>query len=450
MTTIISVREAIREDASFVEQIMEEALQSYYEGDHCAHARRILSAHLQGGVDPVGHFSVTQKIFIATCGNKPAGMINVVGKKQGTFKISPLIVAQTYRGGHGVGSYLLGYAEQYAQSHRVRQIYCTVAEQNIRAHQFFLRKGYIVAGRSHSHYKPGVTETMMYKLFFSDDVLSYLDQSSISVFPFNEAVHGAAAHDLMLGLLPRHFRGVDENWVAALYAGYRRRFFKDVNVKYKLIYVAIQDNQQMVGVIGATPKKGQPIKIVPLLGVTPQAFAALVADIPQHLREYGHKLYTHLVPSVEEVMVLQRFGWSLDCMLPAAYHDQFVTQQWSYTYGAAHMRNMRVKNKFFQYIRQGAKDLEVRVGYDNIRRIQPNEEIRLATHDKSMIVRVKAIRRYQTFVEALGAEPAARIAPGCSTEELLSLLQRLYPPPKEQLGIYVLEIEPLIGDKRIT
>ena len=45
----------------------------------------------------------------------------------------------------------------------------------------------------HSHYKPGVTETMMYKLFFADAVLTQLDETSISVVPFDQDSHGSQA-----------------------------------------------------------------------------------------------------------------------------------------------------------------------------------------------------------------------------------------------------------------
>ena len=53
-------------------------------------------------------------MFIAEINHHPAGMIHLVVKKQGTVKISPLIVAPEYRGKFGVGSELLRYAEKFA------------------------------------------------------------------------------------------------------------------------------------------------------------------------------------------------------------------------------------------------------------------------------------------------------------------------------------------------
>ena len=88
------IREAREEDFDFVVALMDTALGPYYGGDHRAHARRIFSAHIAGGQDRIGHFSFEQKIFLLTLNDKPVAMVNIVGKRQATYKISPLIVDQ--------------------------------------------------------------------------------------------------------------------------------------------------------------------------------------------------------------------------------------------------------------------------------------------------------------------------------------------------------------------
>lgn len=153
----VGIREAVSTDFEFVASLMESALAPFYSGDHRAHARRIFDSHVLGGIDDIGHFSAEQKMFIAEVDGVPAGVIHVVGKKQRTYKISPLIVHPDFRGGFGVGRALLEHAEMYAKANGARQIYCTVAEQNKGALQFFLKNNYIVGGRSHSHYKIGIT-----------------------------------------------------------------------------------------------------------------------------------------------------------------------------------------------------------------------------------------------------------------------------------------------------
>ena len=102
----IIVRPARADDFDFVADLMIRALTPFYDGDHYAHARRIFDAHMAGGVDRVGQFSAGQHMFIAESDGQPAGVIHVVNKKQGTVKISPLIVDTAYRGKMGVGSVL--------------------------------------------------------------------------------------------------------------------------------------------------------------------------------------------------------------------------------------------------------------------------------------------------------------------------------------------------------
>lgn len=305
--------------------------------------------------------------------------------------------------------------------------------------QFFLRKGFIRAGSSDSHYKSGMTEAMLYKPLYEVSTIASLDKLHVSVLPFSERYKEQVAK-ILLEKLPPSFDGVDDKWVAALFEGYRRRHTADVNAKYKLIYVAIDSGGDVIGVAAATPKKGSPIKVMPFIATNMVAFEALLIDIPHQLVPYGHKLYIHINPTAEEVISFQRLGWKLDAAMPSSYHPNVVTQQWSLDIGETTMRTMRVKKRFFDLISSGRKDLEVRVCYDSINRIQVGERIRLVTHTLSFDVRVNGIRRYSTFEAMLEKEPYERIAPDCkSPPELLSLFRNIYSPDKEKLGVVVLE-----------
>ena len=328
------------------------------------------------------------------------------------------------------------------RSHQARQLYCTVAEKNKAAMQFFLRKGFIKAGSSENHYKSGVTEVMLYKPMHGASRLMSLDELHVSVLPFDDAdteLKEQIVH-LLLEKLPSSFEGITNEWVVAFFDGYHRRDTTDINAKYKLIYVARDSTGLVIGVAGATPKKGNPIKVMPLIAMNIVAFEALLIDIPHQLVPYGHKLYIHINPTVKEVISLQRFGWKLDIAMPAAYHPDVVTQQWSLDIGETTMRTMRIKSRFFDLIRLGKKTLEVRVGYDSINRIQIGERIRLETHLSNTIVRVKDIRRYRTFADMLEEESYNRIIPyATSRAQVLGLLKNVYPPEKERLGVVVLE-----------
>lgn len=300
-----AIREAVEADIDFVVGLMVQALDPYYGGDHVGHARRIFSTHVSGGKDRLGFFSREQRMFIATINGVPSRMIHVVGKRQETYKISPLIVSPALQGKHGVGSKLLKHAEDYARQNGARQMYCTVAEQNASAVGFFRKNGYTVAGRSDSHYKVGITELMLYKLFVDGDFQDRFDRPHISVLPA-EPEHEARIRQLLLEHLPKCFSGIDGSWVDALFSGYRRSGSRDINEKYKVIYVATNRANEVLGVVGATPKKGEPIKLMPFIATDLPAFTALLSDVPFFLKPHGRKLYLHIAPTVDETIALQQ------------------------------------------------------------------------------------------------------------------------------------------------
>jgi ASC-1-like (ASCH) protein/GNAT superfamily N-acetyltransferase len=418
-----------------------EALAPYYDGDHVAHARRIFHAHLRGGRDEFGYFSLEQKMFILDLDGQPAGMIHVVRKRQDTFKVSPIIVAEQHRGVKGLGGRLLESAEHYAGGHAARQMYCTVSEENRAALQFFARHGYTVAGRAPHQYKPGIAELMMYKPFRATGFEDRFDEPNITVSPLEEDLEPQVT-ELLLRTLPEHFQGIDEAWVASLFAGYRRRSTGDISQKYKLVSVALGRPRNVLGVLAATPKKGAPIRIMPFVATTLPAFIALLTEMPYLLKPHGRKLYLHALPTVEETIALQQRGWVLEGLLPGAYHRDQVIQQWGIELpGEDFMRLMRVKKHYLSQIRDGKKTLEVRVGYPNILQIQPGERIRLASRTETTVVRVNDVRKYHTIDAMVEREDTDRIAPGLRPQEVSELLRRIYPPHLEKRGVIVLDIQ---------
>ena len=436
----IVVRPARADDFDFVADLMIRALTPFYDGDHYAHARRIFDAHIAGGIDRVGQFSAGQYMFIAESDGRQVGVIHVVEKKQGTVKISPLIVDTAYRGKMGVGSMLLKHAEDFARSLGARQIYCTVAEPNKKALGFFLRKGFRITGTAKDHYKIGIDEHMLYKQLIDE---AGFDSPNISVVPFDESQHADGARALILSQMSGDFDGVDSNWVDALFAGYRRMESGDVNTKFKIIFVAECDGR-VVGVAGATPKKGRPIKLMPLVASSEAAFEALIIDLQGLLEDYGHKLYVHLVPEPWQVACLQRHGWSLEGVFPGGYAPNSVVQQWGFNFNkeGASVRKMRIKKPYFDAIMEGRKTLEVRVGYNSIKRLKAGGLLQLETGHTSGVVRIKSIRIYRSFADMLSSEVWQQIVPQAkSEEEALRLLRKIYPDHKERLGVHVIEVE---------
>jgi ribosomal protein S18 acetylase RimI-like enzyme len=324
----VCVRDAIPSDFPYIAAVMNNTLAEHYGGDHLAHARRIFRAHMDGHIDRVGQFSVEQRTLIATIKDDFAGMLHVVGKRQGTYKISPLIVARDYRGEFGVGSKLLAHAEEYAKRNGARELYCTVTGHNGRALRFFEDRGFLCAGMAEGYYKIGMREYLMYKPLGVPNGGARPQWSSVRFAPFTHQ-YTAQAKRLILSRIPQDFQGIDSRWVDALLVAYARRQSNDIHLKYCLIYILADDQNDVWGIVAATPKKGGSIKLMPFVGSDSHAFEVMLKEVPEALGKSGHKMYAHLVPSVAETISLQRAGWSLDAVMPAAYHSDRVTQQWS-------------------------------------------------------------------------------------------------------------------------
>ena len=95
---------------------------------------------------------------------------------------------------------------------------------------------------------------------------------------------------------------------------------------------------------------------------------------------------------------------------------------------AAPARKMRIKKPYYDAIMSGRKTLEVRVGYGSIKRLRTGELLQLETSHESGAVKIKSIQ----------IVPQAK-----DRAEALRLLQKIYPPRKEKLGVYAIEIAKL-------
>jgi ASC-1-like (ASCH) protein/ribosomal protein S18 acetylase RimI-like enzyme len=446
MTTVnrstVVIRSAENDDFEWVANLMERTLTPFYDGNHRDHARRIFDTHISGGVDLVGHFSSGQHMFLAEVDGERAGLLHVVDKKQLTVKISPLIVLSKFRG-HGVGGALMNHAINYAIDHGARQLYGTVAKPNKKALGFFLANGFRVTGMAKDHYKRGVDEYMLYKQLVPD---TRLEDPNISVVPFVPELHAESARELILREMQGDFLGVDDTWVDALYAGYERRGSLDINEKFKIIFVA-ESGGKITGIAGATPKKGDPIKLMPLVASDEASFEALIIDLQSLLSDYGHKLYVHLVPQAWQVACLQRHGWILESVFPGGYAPNSVVQQWGHhiqQIKGVNVKNMRIKWPYYQAIMRGEKTLELRVGYDGIKKIKEGDLIDLHTSQAHSLVRIKSVRVYTTLKDVVDTEDWKQIVPNVLSATLaLQTLRDIYGPDKEALGVYVFEIEPL-------
>jgi GNAT superfamily N-acetyltransferase len=322
----VEIRPATEDDRDFVREQMTRYLASHYDGDHISHADRLLDSNLRG-FDAVGHFSLSQLLCVVQVsldsGWRRVGILNLVRKRQGTVKISPLILISEYQN-RGIASRVLSFVEDYARSVQARQLYLTASETNKAALSTACRLGFVIAGAADAQYTSNTKELMLYKNLRGDVAPNLVT----AIRAYRDGDYRYVREIIMNEIAP-HFYGVNDDWIAAMIDGYRRsRLSMNVNQKIKLIYVVVDSQDQVSGVVSAGPKKGGSIKIMPLAG-TSAALDVILSEIPSLFSPFGHKLYCHIPPQPSVVAALQRHKWTIDAVFAHAYHPETCTLQWS-------------------------------------------------------------------------------------------------------------------------
>ena len=108
------------------------------------------------------------------------------------------------------------------------------------------------------------------------------------------------------------------------------------------------------------------------------------------------------------------------------------------------IKTLWIRPEYLEQILAGTKTVEVRVGYDSIRRLRAGDMLRLNDRHPYRVVRAA---QYVSFEAMLEREDAEAIAPGVSSAELLARCRQIYPPEKEALGVIALELMPAAGER---
>jgi ASC-1-like (ASCH) protein len=105
-----------------------------------------------------------------------------------------------------------------------------------------------------------------------------------------------------------------------------------------------------------------------------------------------------------------------------------------------HTKTLWIKEEFLRLILAGQKTVEIRVGYQNIRRLQAGDMLLL---NEQYLYEIVDIRHYPNFAAMVAAEKTDTIAPHIiDPQALLEACRAIYPPEKEALGVIALEIKP--------
>lgn len=100
----------------------------------------------------------------------------------------------------------------------------------------------------------------------------------------------------------------------------------------------------------------------------------------------------------------------------------------------------RVKKEYFRQLKSGEKNLEIRVGYSQIKKVHQGDTITFENYGPNEFY-VKRVAVYDSFKRMLEVEGVDRVLPGMTFNGALRTLQGIYPKDRESLGVYVFELE---------
>lgn len=106
---------------------------------------------------------------------------------------------------------------------------------------------------------------------------------------------------------------------------------------------------------------------------------------------------------------------------------------------------MKLNNDEYYNIKNGLKDIEVRVNDKKRKQIKRNDIIEFSNViniSEKVFVKVVDITNFKTFNDLYGYYPLERFGPdNKSKKELISTIYKIYSRKEEQLGVLAIEIE---------
>jgi ASC-1-like (ASCH) protein len=266
----------------------------------------------------------------------------------------------------------------------------------------------------------------------------------ISVLQVQDDAAWGEVRKLLSSDLPRLVDGVSDAWLESMHRNAQNYYASPEDDGRHAWVFAAQDRsgRYRAGAI-VTYKKGGALKVMPIAARDIASFRALILDLPTLLFGWGRKAYLHHAPTAAEVAILQESTWKLEALLPGAYREEVITQQWGCSLDSdAPPRNLRVNARYLSMIKSGEKKLEIRVAYDHIKKINSGDLIKLVSNSSAdhVIRGVHEVRRYRSLEQMLEREDIEQVLPGFAPDEALRRLREIYPPEKERLGIVVLDL----------
>jgi ASC-1-like (ASCH) protein/GNAT superfamily N-acetyltransferase len=104
----------------------------------------------------------------------------------------------------------------------------------------------------------------------------------------------------------------------------------------------------------------------------------------------------------------------------------------------------RIKKEYFLQLLSGDKSMEIRVGYNSIKKVEQGDTISFENYGKNEFNVLKTTV-YSDFEEMLKSESVKEVLPGYSFAEALKILRNIYPADKERLGVYAFKLQAVVS-----
>lgn len=280
------------------------------------------------GGDQTGFFTKNKWMFVYEHNGEPAGMLCLNNKRGGSAKIGPVIVNPEVRG-LGLGTALLKTAEEAAIAGGTRKLYATTSHLNSHMNHLFTRAGYNIEATFPDQYKRGSNELIWGKHLITPNEVIHTQLRSlllgetenarrhVKVEPYTEADYEFVQK--MNALFQQWHDDLGSDFIEGMIAGHRRGL--DFQKKGKVVLIA-KRNGEPEGMLTFSPKRGNPVKVYPLVG-TPEAQGALVDKAVEIARQNGmHKLYTFTHEAdKDQTDFLTRIGFVVRGVLESPYRE---------------------------------------------------------------------------------------------------------------------------------
>ena len=112
----------------------------------------------------------------------------------------------------------------------------------------------------------------------------------------------------------------------------------------------------------------------------------------------------------------------------------------------------RIRKEYFRQLAAGTKTLEIRVGYEQIKKVKTGDTITFDNYGPNKF-KVERVSVYSSFSQMLKAEGVDNVLPGMTFDGAMMRLRDIYSKDKEALGVYAFKLkavdekEPMVAPK---